>query len=57
MTPINPALVDLRNDLESRPQTPTVVGLDRDEREDFLRRENELSDLLAEKVGPISLLE
>jgi len=51
MTPVIPALQDLRNDLESRPQTPTVVGLDKDEREDFLRRENELSDLLAEKVG------
>jgi kinesin family member 5 len=50
MTPILPALQDLRGDLESRPQTPTVVGLDKDERDDFLRRENELSDLLAEKV-------
>jgi kinesin family member 5 len=49
MTPIIPALQDLR-DLDSRPQTPTVVGLDKDERDDFLRRENELSDLLAEKV-------
>jgi kinesin family protein 5 len=56
MTPINPALVDLRNDLESRPQTPTVVGLDKDERDDFLRRENELSDLLAEKVRRTLLL-
>lgn len=50
MTPINPALEGLRGDLESRPQTPTVVGLDKDEREDFLRRENELTDLLAERV-------
>lgn len=53
MTPINPALADLRNDLESRPQTPTVVGLDKDEREDFLRRENELSDLLAEREASL----
>ena len=50
MTPILPALQDLRSDLDSRPQTPTVVGLDKDERDDFLRRENELSDLLGERV-------
>jgi len=49
-TPINPIIEHLRGDLESRPQTPTVVGLDKDEREDFLKRENELSDALAEKV-------
>ncbi|KAK7693379.1 hypothetical protein QCA50_002947 [Cerrena zonata] len=49
MTPVNPALEGLRNDLDSRPQTPTVVGLDKDEREEFLRRENELSDQLAER--------
>lgn len=50
-TPINPIIESLRGDLESRPQTPTVVGLDKDEREDFLKRENELSDALAEKVS------
>jgi kinesin family protein 5 len=50
MTPVNPLLDGLRAaDLDSRPQTPTVVGLDKDEREDFLKRENELSDQLAEK--------
>jgi kinesin family protein 5 len=50
MTPVNPVLESLRSDmLDSRPQTPTVVGLDKDEREEFLRRENELSDQLAEK--------
>lgn len=49
MTPVNPTIEGLRNDLESRPQTPTVIGLEKDEREDFLRRENELSDALAEK--------
>jgi kinesin family protein 5 len=48
-TPVNPILEGLRGDLESRPQTPTVIGLDKDEREDFLKRENELSDQLAEK--------
>lgn len=53
MTPVNPALEGLRNDLDSRPQTPTVVGLDKDEREDFLKRENELSDQLAEKESAL----
>ena len=49
MTPVNPALEGLRSEIDSRPQTPTVVGLDKDEREEFLKRENELSDQLAEK--------
>lgn len=50
MTPAIPAVDSLRAELhDSRPQTPTVVGMDKDEREEFLRRENELSDQLAEK--------
>ena len=44
--------------MDSRPDTPSAysVALDKDEREEFLRRENELSDQLAEKVsyGPKS---
>ena len=51
-TPVNPALEGLK-DLDSRPQTPTVVGLDKDEREEFLKRENELSDQLAEREGAL----
>jgi kinesin family protein 5 len=43
----NPALDALR-ELGARPETPTI-SLERDEREEFLRRENELSDQLAEK--------
>lgn len=43
----NPALDALR-ELGARPETPTIT-LERDEREEFLRRENELSDQLAEK--------
>ena len=50
---MNPALEGLRNDLDSRPQTPTVVGLDKDEREEFLKRENELSDQLAERESAL----
>lgn len=57
MTPVNPSIEGLRSDLESRPQTPTVVGLDKDEREDFLRRENELSDALAERESTLSAAE
>jgi kinesin family protein 5 len=37
--------------LDSRPETPTVYSLPADEKEEFLRRENELSDQLAEKVS------
>ncbi|KAF5380963.1 hypothetical protein D9615_003970 [Tricholomella constricta] len=53
MTPVNPAIESLRGDLDSRPQTPTVIGLDKDEREDFLKRENELSDQLAERESAL----
>lgn len=57
MTPVNPVLEGLRGDLDSRPQTPTVVGLDKDEREEFLRRENELSDQLAERESTVKAAE
>ena len=53
-TPIIPAIDAIRSDIDSRPQTPTVVGLDKDEREEFLRRENELSDQLAEKESTLN---
>ena len=56
MTPVNPAIEGLR-ELESRPQTPTVVGLEKDEREEFLRRENELSDQLAERESALTTAE
>jgi kinesin family protein 5 len=36
---------------DSRPETPTVYSLPVDEKEEFLRRENELSDQLADKVS------
>ena len=54
MTPVNPALEGLRSEIDSRPQTPTVVGLEKDEREEFLKRENELSDQLAEKESALA---
>ena len=48
-TPINPSLENIR-EIDSRPETPTVVALEKDEREEFLRRENDLTDQLADKV-------
>ncbi|KAH7103883.1 kinesin heavy chain [Auriculariales sp. MPI-PUGE-AT-0066] len=56
-TPLNPAIEGLRNDLDSRPQTPTVIGLEKDEREEFLKRENELSDQVAEKEAALQATE
>ncbi|TFY82627.1 hypothetical protein EWM64_g1390 [Hericium alpestre] len=55
-TPVNPAIEGLK-ELDSRPQTPTVIGLDKDEREEFLKRENELSDQLAERERALAAAE
>jgi len=52
-TPRTPAL-DGAKYLDSRPDTPSTVVLDKDEREDFLRRENELTDQLLEKESALS---
>ncbi|WWC85238.1 uncharacterized protein L201_000100 [Kwoniella dendrophila CBS 6074] len=43
----------------SRPETPTVYNLEfnKDEREEFLKRENELSDQLAEKESALAAQE
>lgn len=51
LTPINPVVEGLKaaSDTDSRPQTPTAIALEKDEREEFLRRENELTDQLGEK--------
>lgn len=48
-TPSNPLVDGLRDLPTSRPMTPGPA-MDKDEREDFLRRENEFNDQLAEKV-------
>ncbi|KAF8334309.1 kinesin heavy chain [Cantharellus anzutake] len=54
-TPVNPLIDSLRSEMiDSRPQTPTVVGLDKDERDEFLKRENELTDQLAEKEASLA---
>ncbi|SAM83995.1 probable Kinesin-1 motor protein [Ustilago bromivora] len=46
--PLTPAVENLR-ELALRPETPSAVSIDKDERDEFLRRENELSDQIAEK--------
>ncbi|KAJ7063350.1 kinesin heavy chain [Mycena amicta] len=56
ITPVNPAIESLRSELDvPRSPTPSLVPLEKDEREDFLRRENELSDLLAEKESALTM--
>lgn len=53
-TPVNPLIDNLRSEMiDSRPQTPTVVGMDKDERDEFLKRENELTDQLADKEASL----
>lgn len=54
--PQTPAVEGLR-ELNSRPETPTAVSLDKDEREEFLRRENELADQVAEKEASLKKVE
>ncbi|CAG8548568.1 5520_t:CDS:10, partial [Ambispora gerdemannii] len=46
--PPNPAVEAAKKELESRPSTPAPI-LEKDEREEFLKRENELMDQIAEK--------
>lgn len=57
MTPVLPAVEGLRSELTSRPQTPTVIPLEADERDAFLKRENELSDALAERETALGAAE
>lgn len=57
---MHPAVEGLRSEELhfSRPQTPvSVIALEKDEREDFLRRENELSDALAERESALATAE
>ncbi|EOR00386.1 hypothetical protein E3P92_03481 [Wallemia ichthyophaga] len=53
--PINQNLEVARD--EARPATPVPLNLDKDEREDFLKHENELSDQLADKEKAMTSLE
>lgn len=56
MAPRPPTPAGLR-DLASRPETPTAVSMEKDEREEFLRRENELADQIAEKESALKTAE
>lgn len=54
----SPTPTSLSMDGSSRPETPTAFGvLDKDEKEEFLRRENELSDQLAERESALAARE
>ena len=54
--PMTPAIEGLK-DLASRPETPTATSLDKDERDEFLKRENELSDQISERENALKSLE
>ncbi|KAG9295474.1 hypothetical protein G9A89_013503 [Geosiphon pyriformis] len=52
--PVNPAVEAAKQkELESRPGTPAPV-LEKDERDEFLKRENELTDQIAEKESVLA---
>ncbi|KDN45937.1 putative kinesin-1 motor protein [Tilletiaria anomala UBC 951] len=51
--PQSPAVEVLTKELSSRPETPTALSIDKDEREEFLRRENELADQISEKENAL----
>ncbi|KAK6331428.1 Kinesin heavy chain [Orbilia blumenaviensis] len=55
VTPVSPGRPDSRADL-MRSATPTVM-LDKDEKEEFLKRENELQDQIAEKESQAAAAE
>lgn len=49
---------DITRDLSSRPETPTAVSaMSQEEKDEFLRRENELSDQLAQKEEELKRLQ
>ena len=52
-TPANPAIEAAKKEMDSRPGTPAPI-LEKDEREEFLKRENELTDQIAEKESALA---
>ena len=52
-TPANPAIEAAKREMDSRPGTPAPI-LEKDEREEFLKRENELTDQIAEKESALA---
>jgi kinesin family protein 5 len=55
-TPANPAIEAAKREMESRPGTPAPI-LEKDEREEFLKRENELTDQIFEKESTLAAQE
>jgi kinesin family protein 5 len=55
-TPANPAVEAAKREMDSRPGTPAPI-LEKDEREEFLKRENELTDQIAEKESALAAQE
>lgn len=55
-TPSNPAIEAAKKEADSRPGTPAPI-LEKDEREEFLKRENELTDQIAEKESVLAAQE
>ena len=55
-TPANPAIEAAKKEMDSRPGTPAPI-LEKDEREEFLKRENELTDQIAEKESALAAQE
>ncbi|CAI2162172.1 13812_t:CDS:10 [Funneliformis geosporum] len=55
-TPANPAIEAAKKEMDSRPGTPVPI-LEKDEREEFLKRENELTDQIAEKETALAAQE
>ncbi|CAB4406595.1 unnamed protein product [Rhizophagus irregularis] len=55
-TPSNPAIEAAKKEADSRPGTPAPI-LEKDEREEFLKRENELTDQIADKESVLAAQE
>lgn len=55
--PTTPSVDGLMRELSSRPETPTAISIEKDERDEFLRRENELGDQIAEKESALKIAE
>uniref|UniRef100_A0A1D1YRB6 Kinesin-like protein n=1 Tax=Anthurium amnicola TaxID=1678845 RepID=A0A1D1YRB6_9ARAE len=54
--PSNPAIEAVKREVDSRPGTPAPI-LEKDERDEFLKRENELTDQIAEKESALAAQE
>jgi len=55
-TPSNPAIEAAKREADSRPGTPAPI-LEKDERDEFLKRENELNEQIAEKESLLATQE